>query len=381
MNVKRTVAPAIFVLIAVFSISAQSAKPQNQETQTQAQNDKIIIVYNEDFEKGKEFFQLNKPEQAIDCFERCIDSPNINPDIFIYLGVAYYQLNRFEDSLAIFERGLATKGTNRKILAYNAGNSAFALSNYTQANTYFAVAINEDPSFSSAILNRANTLLRLDRLSDARENYALYLELESESAQKEKIEQLLLLLDEEIARRAKEMPELLPSNFDLGEEADRSSLPPEKVTDNLPYFNSEDNFHPQEQVSNDVSSAPALPVEEKKSEPQEKLSESDVTKAPDLPAEPQKETEPQEKVSEPDVTQAPDLPAQKSEKDSVVQEKVSDEEIRKQSEKTEKTIDYYGTVPAVENEPVIKDAPVIDDEAPEPEKLGNEENASLPAAY
>ncbi len=47
-----------------------------------------FIAYNEDFEKGAELFQLNKPEEAIPYFEKIIDGDNVNPDAYIFLSVA-----------------------------------------------------------------------------------------------------------------------------------------------------------------------------------------------------------------------------------------------------------------------------------------------------
>ena len=46
-----------------------------------------VLVYNEDFEKGEELFKLNKPEEALPYFEKSLDSENVNPNVYVYLGV------------------------------------------------------------------------------------------------------------------------------------------------------------------------------------------------------------------------------------------------------------------------------------------------------
>ena len=45
------------------TVSAGKSKPQEE----------TIIVYNEDYEKGEELFKLNKPEEAIPFFEKCVE--------------------------------------------------------------------------------------------------------------------------------------------------------------------------------------------------------------------------------------------------------------------------------------------------------------------
>lgn len=184
------------------AVDALKKNPQKSRAET-------VVVYNEDFEKGEELFRLNRPKSAIPYFEKSLESEHVDPAVYVYLGVCYYQIEDYEKSLAVCEQGLAKEGTDKKILAYNAGNSCYALGNYARADASYAIALNEDEQYSPAVLNRANALLRLDRLADARKNYARYLELEPETPQRERIEIILRLLDAEIERRAKEKPELV----------------------------------------------------------------------------------------------------------------------------------------------------------------------------
>ncbi len=223
------------------------------------------VVYNEDFEKGEELFTLNKPEEAIVYFEKCIDVKDVNPLVWVHLGVAYYQIGDFTRSLACCTKGLTKQNTDHKILAYNAGNSAYALTNYARAEACYAISIKEDESFAPAYLNRANSQLKQDRLQDAKMNYIKYLELEPESLQKQDIEKLLILLDEEILRRSKEKPEKIDLDFaNVKNDEMIFEIPVEKVAlenENIEEKNDEDVK--EELVNLEIAKAPEISEDEK----------------------------------------------------------------------------------------------------------------------
>ena len=221
--------------------------------------DDAVIVYNEDFEKGEELFQLNKPKEAIVYFEKALEKENVDPKVYVYLGVCYYQIENYEKSLQVCVQGMAKEGTDKKVLAYNAGNSCYALGNYMRADASYAIALSEDENYAPALLNRANAQLKLDHLEDARTNYKKYLEVESESNQKEKIEVILRLLDEEITRRANEKPELVNAEFSIENEKMELGDEAEKVTfEDFPAEKTE-NQKVQSEIVKADSVAPVLP--------------------------------------------------------------------------------------------------------------------------
>ena len=220
----------------------------------------VIVVYNEDFVKGEELFQLNRPKDAIVYFERALGKENVDPKVYVYLGACYYQIERYDKSFEVCMEGLSKEGSDKKILAYNAGNSCYALGNYGRADASYAVALDEDPDYSPAVLNRANARLKLNRLSDARESYIRYLELEKDSPQRERIEIIIRLLDAEIERRANERPELVnPDVLVAGEKADLPE-PLEKVASDLPFERTETYVPAQNELVRDEANAPALPA-------------------------------------------------------------------------------------------------------------------------
>ncbi len=310
-----------------------------KKTQSKAEEKKeeAVYVYNEDFAKGEELFGLNKPAEAIPYFEKCIEEKDINPDVWIHLGVAYYQTGDYTRSLACCAKGLTKENTNHKILAYNAGNSAYALTNYSRAEACYAIAIREDENFAPAYLNRANAQLKQDHLQDARENYSKYLELEKDSPQKSEIEKLILLLDEEIARRAKEKPEAVELDFaNVKNDENITEDPKEKVLFELPASTAEKELPAVEAVDSSIAEAPELPPAEQK----ENIELSRV--APENIAQEKEETEQEEKSELSLVTVDEDLETKndidKKEEDEVELSRVPlDSALTEKHENTEKT--------------------------------------------
>ncbi len=250
-------------------------KAQNKEN---SKKEEVVYVYNEDFAKGEELFGLNKPAEAIPYFEKCIEEKDINPDVWIHLGVAYYQTGDYTRSLACCAKGLTKENTNHKILAYNAGNSAYALTNYSRAEACYAIAIREDETFAPAYLNRANAQLKQDHLQDARENYSKYLELEKESLQRPEIEKLIVLLDEEIVRRAKEKPEVVELDFaNVKNDENITEDPKEKVLFEILSTPAEKEVLTVEAVDSSISNAPELPPEQKENIELSKITPENIT--------------------------------------------------------------------------------------------------------
>ncbi|MBQ7160040.1 MAG: tetratricopeptide repeat protein, partial [Treponema sp.] len=150
------------LIVAVMSASLLMAQTKSTVKKTHktvsSKNEKKAaeptIVYSQDFVDGEELFQLNRPLEAIPLFEKIIDDKYVNPAVFVYLGVAYYQVEEYQKSLNVCVKGLTRPDTDHKVLAYNGGNSAYALGNYARADACYAIAIKEDPNFSAAYLNR-----------------------------------------------------------------------------------------------------------------------------------------------------------------------------------------------------------------------------------
>ena len=256
-NTKKTVSSALNPTTTK-SPEAKNAVDKLKKKPNPRKNEPVII-YNEDFVKGEELFQLNKPEEAISYFEKALEKEDVDPKVYVYLGVCYYQIKNYDKSLAVCVQGMAKEGSDKKVLAYNAGNSCYAMGNYMRADASYAIALREDENYSPAVLNRANAQLKLDHLEDSKNNYIRYLELEPETPQREKIETIIALLEAEIIRRANEKPELInPDSFVENEEMELPDEVEKVIADEIPQEKVEKT--PSEIVKAD-SVAPDLPKE------------------------------------------------------------------------------------------------------------------------
>ena len=325
---------AAFLLLCSFLLSAQPAATLKKSQKTQKtpaskkEKEAPAYVFSQDFADGEELFQLNRPLEAIPLFEKIIDDKNINPAVFVYLGVAYYQVEEYQKSLNICVRGLTRPDTDHKVLAYNGGNSAYALGNYARADACYAIAIKEDPDFSAAYLNRANAQLKQDHLEDARANYQKFIEMESENEQRPAIEQLIALLDAEILRRANEKPELIrPEDMNVGNQDMKVPENIEKIAlEELPAREEKTEAEEvPEKIAMDEIAAPELPPEELHIESDES---ERVSVENDIPAEekPKSAKEVVEETviheAEKDILEAEEAARRQREKEKTVEEEI-----------------------------------------------------------
>ena len=325
---------AAFLLLCSFLLSAQPAATLKKSQKTQKtpaskkEKEAPAYVFSQDFADGEELFQLNRPLEAIPLFEKIIDDKNINPAVFVYLGVAYYQVEEYQKSLNICVRGLTRPDTDHKVLAYNGGNSAYALGNYARADACYAIAIKEDPDFSAAYLNRANAQLKQDHLEDARANYQKFIEMESENEQRPAIEQLIALLDAEILRRANEKPELIrPEDMNVGNQDMKVPENIEKIAlEELPAREEKTEAEEvPEKIAMEEIAAPELPPEELHIESDES---ERVTVENDIPAEekPKSAKEVVEETviheAEKDILEAEEAARRQREKEKTVEEEI-----------------------------------------------------------
>ena len=196
-TVYKTVACLFTVIVAVTALTAQS----------------------ENFKKGEDLFRQDEPEQAIPFLKKAINEGN--PTAYIYLSIAYYQTGKFQEGLNICNAGMQAQGTDKKVLAYNAGNIEFATGDYAGAELWFSKAIVADPQYAEPVLNRANALLNQKKYRDSRNDYIHYLELAPDDPQQEQIRILIKLLEEQVAADEQAEADRIAEQKRLKEEADR----------------------------------------------------------------------------------------------------------------------------------------------------------------
>jgi tetratricopeptide (TPR) repeat protein len=151
------------------------------------------------FSQGEEFFLHNKPQEALPFLEAATAEDPQNVRAFFYLGTAYRQLDRLDDAIAAYRKVLPRAGAETARIAYNLGNAYYDKGEAAFARQYYTQSIEADPSYASAYLNRANSLVLAGEPGEAVPDYELYLALEPRSAKRPRIEQLISYIREEFA--------------------------------------------------------------------------------------------------------------------------------------------------------------------------------------
>lgn len=179
----------------------------------------LLFAQAENFSRGEELFRQNEPEAAIPYLKKAITDGN--GQAYIYLSIAYLQTGKYQDGLNICNAGMKASNTNKKVLAYNAGNLAFAAGDFSGAESWFSKAIVADPLYSEPVLNRANAKLRQQKYKESRDDYIHYLELATDDPQEEQIRILIKLLDDQVAADEQAEIDRIAEEKRLKEEADR----------------------------------------------------------------------------------------------------------------------------------------------------------------
>lgn len=149
---------------------------------------------NKDFLEGEDLFKKNKVQESIPYLKAAISSGKA-PKAYVYLSLAYYQQKQYMESLEICSDGMKVSGTDKKVLAFNAGNTCFALEDYDTAEKWYSLAIAANRLYAPPVLNRANCELKQEKYRAALEDYKLYLDLSPNDRQKPEIEKLIALLE------------------------------------------------------------------------------------------------------------------------------------------------------------------------------------------
>ncbi len=181
--------------------------------------------------QGEKLFKENKAKEAAQVLENEILNGQISANTYNFLGLSYYQLGEYGKSVDAFDRGIKAQPTNTKILAFNKGNSYYAMKDYTSAVSAYSQSLADDENFYDALLNRANSLLMANQLKNAKSDYEKFVEKCPQDQQKGKIEALIKALTDELARREEEARLLAEQNKAKWEKID-PSISENQVVDN-----------------------------------------------------------------------------------------------------------------------------------------------------
>jgi len=141
----------------------------------------------------------NKPQEALPFLESATAEDPAHVQAFIYLGIVYQQLNRLDNAIEVYNKILPRGGSQTARIAFNLGNAFFAKGDSAMARRYYTQAIDSDPSYASAYLNRANSLIRSGDLMEAIADYETYLAREPLSSKRNEINMLITFIRNEYA--------------------------------------------------------------------------------------------------------------------------------------------------------------------------------------
>lgn len=173
------------------------------------------FAQNDDFLQGENLFKENRVEEAVPFLKSAISIGKF-PKAYNYLALCYEKMGLLKESLDVCTEGMKVSGTDKKVLAFNAGNVCFAMEDFYSAEKWYSLAIAANRLYAPPVLNRANAELKQEKYAASLEDYKLYLDLSPNDRQKAEIEQIIALLEgvkkaEEEEKRLKEEAALIQS--------------------------------------------------------------------------------------------------------------------------------------------------------------------------
>ena len=155
------------------------------------------------FVRGEELFMQNKPQEALPYLESAAAEDPAHVQAFIYLGIVYQQLNRLDNAMETYIKILPRGGNETARIAFNLGNVYFTKGDLVMARRFYTHAIDTNPSYAPAYLNRANALVKAGDLRGALPDYEAFLSLELFSPKRGEVERLMAFIKDEFASAEK----------------------------------------------------------------------------------------------------------------------------------------------------------------------------------
>lgn len=147
--------------------------------------------------EGKKLLLNNQPDKAIPLFRKAASEGKNDPKISLYLGVCYIVLGKYAEAEQQLLTGKDKDPLNTYLYLYNLGNIYFQQSRFTEAAEAYNAVLMIRKAYSPAVLNRANTYIKLEKYEQALNDYKFYLNLEPATSQKQAIQRMVSLLEME----------------------------------------------------------------------------------------------------------------------------------------------------------------------------------------
>lgn len=171
--------------------------------------------------EGKKFLLNNQPAKAVPLFYKALSDGKADTRTHLYIGVCYIQLGKYADAEQQLLTGKETDTAGSYLYWYNLGNVYFLQSRFTEAEEAYTAALTARRAYPQAVLNRANTRIKLENYAAALEDYTFYLNLEPSTSQKQSIQRMVSLLQAEL--REEELVRMQTEAQALAEEAERNA--------------------------------------------------------------------------------------------------------------------------------------------------------------
>ena len=144
---------------------------------------------------GKNLLAQNKAREALAAFEEVARSNNSPQEIYLYIGLAQLKLGEYNSAIDSFARGKNIDVANFHIYSFNMGNAFFAQNKFYDAEISYNEALSSGKIYPKAILNRANTRMKIEKYRHALSDYKAYLQASPGDAQEEEVRLMIAALE------------------------------------------------------------------------------------------------------------------------------------------------------------------------------------------
>lgn len=174
--------------------------------------------------EGEKALALDNPAKALTYLEAALAQGTPSETLYMDLGLAYQRTGKSNEAQKSFRTGADLQGPLQKTFLLNLGVSQFLSQNWDGANKTYTELLTIQPDFPQGLLNRAQTRVKLEAWGEAASDYRLYQLAAPENPQKDKIDQVIALLeqanlDAEAARLAAETQKKLQAEAQAAAEA------------------------------------------------------------------------------------------------------------------------------------------------------------------